>query len=195
MSIYGDIRMEASARKRGAPTGPTVRPRLVRDEDGTMYTIYPGKACAAPGCPVLELTSRNRYGKKTLCIEHGRAADRNRGPRSAEQIAAAKVRRGTKAAAAPIDPQRDRLHNIFRGWLQHPEIESLRDVLIAAMDEYELMARLRRLIPAAAASGPVTAPTRAPLSIPVEDPTDSLTNPNHRSTRSEFLADADHYGA
>lgn len=181
MSILADIRVVAAARRRGAPAGPIVRPRVVRDEEGTLYTIFPGKACAAPGCAVLELTSRNRYGSKTLCIEHGREEERNRmrGPR--------KSRSASVAPSSPSDPRKERLQGLFRSWVAHPDIESIREVLIEEMDHHELMTRLRRVL----------TPSAAPAiqEIPVEDPGDALTNPDHRSTRSEFLADADYYGA
>ena len=197
MSVQGDIRIEAAAaahaRKRGPPLGPRVKHRFIRDEDGTLVRVYPGLACAAPGCAVVELTSKNRHGTKTLCLQHGREEDRNRvrGPRAPRSSSAKPGSKPSSTSTTPAemaDPKKERLLALFRSFLAHPTVESTREVLIEEMDRHELIARLRRVIPPAATVAPIGP-------IPVEDPSDDLTNPNHRSTRSEFLSDADQYGA
>lgn len=178
MNIFNDRRLEAASKKRGAPPGPRILPRVAFDDEG-HYTIWPGKACTAPGCG-LQLTSRNRYGTSLLCLEHGREMERSRVRKPARPRAAPK--------AADTCPHRANLRAIFAVWLKHPAEERFFRTLRQAMDAYELRERLMRAIqPSAQVSAQVS-----PLHIPVEEPT--FTNPEHRTTRLEFLADADHYG-
>ena len=188
-----------------APIGPRIRPVITYDDDG-MLTTYTGKTCSV--CAV-QLTSRNRYEAKLLCGEHGREHQRARIRKPKAGQTGSRPRVAAAAVVAPTDPERDRLRRLFNAWLQHPDFGAGRAVLLAAMNEYELTERLRRVLPSpapvpipervqAVQAEQAGVPTFAPLpfaSIPVEDPGGALTNPEHRFTLSEYLADADNYGA
>lgn len=84
--------------------------------------------------------------------------------------------RKTAARKTPaLPPLNHRLHAAMTTWLNSPGEAFATSLLRSAMDDYELRHRLRRLLPP-----------------PVEVPTP--TNPEHRTTRLQFLADAKHYG-
>lgn len=98
-------------------------------------------------------------------------------------------RRGKRSAERVI------LHDAFNAWLQQPQIEARYCLLTAAMREHELRERLRKLLPEPVPTEPPAVPQglHGLQGIPVQEVT--FTNPDHRSTRLEFLADATHYGA
>jgi hypothetical protein len=156
-------------------------PPVVRyDEDG-QYLVFPGKHCMTEGCGVA-LTSRNRYEKVLMCREHGMEHERNRvrpGPEGELPI-----NRQAKKPLRKQTPEMQKLYAVFNPWARNPQPDHyLR--LIEAMKHYELVVRLKKAIPA-----PV--PLAGLDGIPVEEPT--FTNPEHRSTRLEFLADCSSYG-
>ena len=90
-------------------------------------------------------------------------------------------------------PEHERAYAAFNSWMRRPDHEGNRAALTTAMNEHELRDRLRRLFPS------LPAPVAGLQGIPVQEVT--FTNPSvadateHRSTRLEFLADANHYGA
>lgn len=184
MSHFTDARTERAAearRRAGAPPGPRLGHVIQCDQEGQL-TIYTGKVCSVCALP---LTSRNRYGQKLLCIEHGREADSAR-------VRRPKVSKPSmpRTGSSQTPTATTHLQALFRAWLVHPADERLSRELQTAMDDHELKERLRRLLPPAE-----TRTTKAPAAIqaiPVEEIT--FTNPNHRTTHGEFLADADHYG-
>ncbi len=168
----------ADATAEAVPQAPRVRPRVVFDHLGS-YLVFPDRACAV--CAV-GLTSRNRYGHKLLCAEHGLQQSRQR-IRKAKGSPSQTVP-ATKPWDAEPCPEKRNLRACFDRWLRMTTEPRIIDSLKAAMTNYELTARLRETIPA---------PTPEVIpSIPVEDPT--FTNPEHRTTRLEFLADCEHYG-
>lgn len=87
---------------------------------------------------------------------------------------------------ASRDPRKQAVRHAMERWLKFPTEERLRASLLRAINHYELVARCQRAIPEAE-------PQRVePTEIPVEEIT--FTNPNHRTTREEFLADCSTYG-
>ena len=225
MNILGDIRMEArsvaatnaAADATGGLIGPPLKPKGSYDDDGLLIDYR--RKCSHPDCDA-NLTNRTRWERRTLCIEHGREMQREKSQRRRRaegvptreemSVAAAARAAATRAAAAAVPASQTRLALQDRpapprtapgarrtaptdgipglpilpknlqaalvAWLQAPGETHTEVNLKTAMQDYELKARLRR-------------------AIPIEDPGDALTNPDHRSTRSEFIADADHYGA
>jgi hypothetical protein len=95
-------------------------------------------------------------------------------------------------------PEEVHLFYCFTAWFHQPQIEARYRVLMEAMKERELKERLRKLLPE---PPPLAVPQglHGLDGIPVQEVT--FTNPSvtdatdHRSTRLEFLADANHYGA
>jgi hypothetical protein len=153
------------------PTRPYVRPILRHDEHG-QYTIYPDKRCTVEGCGVM-LTSRNRYLRSMHCTQHGPSAQ----------------------SVQRVPPLPLRLHFAFCEWLNYPASAEAQETLRAAMADFELRSRLRRLIPKTAPVAPAASSSECDqrrTGIPVEDP--AFTNPDHRTTRLEFLADCSTYG-
>lgn len=264
MSVFADIRMEARdavGTGRGL-IGPPVKTTGSYDDDGLVIDYH--RKCLHPGCDV-NLTSRTRWERRILCIEHGREMLREKSQRrrraagvpTREEMSAAAAAKAVAAAAAEerpkaapivrpkgtVNPADKQMFNLclpdaiaglpilpkdlqaaLAGWLQAPGEIHTEINLRTAMREYELKARLRRVLPPEAV--PALAPRPPPvfpgkpmqetfaamqraidpchqaersprtaLSIPVYDPGDELTNPNHRFTHSEFISDADHYGA
>lgn len=159
------------------PPGPYIPPVVLHDDEG-RFTVFTGKFCPAPGCG-LQLTSRNRYGLKLLCKGHGKEKDRERyvGRRS---VPAAKKRK-----TYPADPEKQAVHAALGNWLAFPTEASAATRLRVAMVDYEVRHRLRAILPDVAS--PQALPT-----IPLEET--SFTNPEHRTTRTEFLSDAKTYG-
>jgi hypothetical protein len=137
-----DRSLEASAMKRGAPLGPRLLP-VVSYDDGGMLTTYTGKMCGVCGC---QLTSRNRYGKRNFCMEHGREKMRER------DLARITPARHATTAAALRDPcpHRQAVHRALTGFLNHPTEESIYAHFIGVMRDYELRARLMQAIPRSA---------------------------------------------
>lgn len=165
------------------PTRPYVRPIVRHDEEG-QYTIYPNLRCPAEGCGVM-LTSRNRYGRSMLCSQHHR--------RSASVI----QEHGPDAPSAHrVPPLPLRLHFAFCEWLNYPGSAQNQETLRIAMADYELRSRLRRLIPKTPSVAPAALPSGVGpgsiTGIPAEEVT--FDNPDHRTTREEFLADCSTYG-
>ncbi len=88
-------------------------------------------------------------------------------------------------------PEHERAYAAFNSWMRRPDLADRYDDLRAAMNEHELKDRLRRLLPEVR---PLAERRVAGLQgLPVEEVT--FANPNHRSTRLEFLADCSTYGA
>ena len=174
--------------------------QTVHDEQGP-YTLFVGRRCCADGCGVA-LTSRNRYGTKLLCLQHGRDHERERarhryatGLRMTPKGALAGTTKATKTTShapgtlAIADPQWRKVYGPLNAWLIEPTSVEAAERLQAALIDHEMRYRLKALLPWVPSTR-----TDAPSigRIPCEEP--SFTNPEHRTTRLEFLADADHYG-
>lgn len=166
-------------------------PVVTFDEEGQLIT-YPGKNCIAEGCGV-QLTSRNRYGHRRLCLDHGRETEclRDKARRDAQPAGASRNRpsgpftplrqASSKAPPSLIPATETRLIAALGTWLAAPWERFAGDMLNSALDDYELRRRLQVLIPRG-----------TPIPIPVEDPI--FTNPDHRTTRLEFLGDCSTHG-
>ena len=152
--------------------GPRIKPIIVNDEQGQFH-IFPGKHCSAPGCGV-QLTSRNRHQAALICKEHAREKARDHKREIAQGVVSKKT-----APGLPTIP--DGLLTSLKLWLNDPADSYAQERICRAMDEYELNARLRKMLP------PLPVP-----SIPVEDPL-PIDSP-HRLTQGEFLADCNTYG-
>lgn len=77
----------------------------------------------------------------------------------------------------PRSPAYDHAYTAFSNWMRTPDNKARLVAVYGAMNAYELKYRIQRALPA----------------IPVEEVT--FDNPEHRSTRLEFLADCATYGA
>ena len=136
----------------GAPPGPRIKPKVFFDDEG-MYLVFTDKACAV--CSV-GLTSRNRFGKKTLCSEHGRELDRIR---SGSKRRGSAVRPAERPGEAPAqrpeqNPVHRRLQSLFAYWCKNPTNSDHREALKAAMQCHELSAHFEKVFPSdAGASG------------------------------------------
>lgn len=137
----------------GAPKGPRLPPEIHTDEAGT-FTVYPGKSCSV--CSIA-LTSRTRHGTSRLCISHGREKDASR-HRSQGQPPSQRTTRTMPTPTTPCDspripradfqsPQYRRLQSLFTAFINHPTLDDSSALLVSAMNDYELIARLRRVIP------------------------------------------------
>jgi hypothetical protein len=151
----------------GAPLGPRVEPITVTDETGE-YILFRGKHCSRADCGVA-LTSRNRHENKLLCRKHrpkrvGPSAGRPRQKRKKLDISEEK-----------------KVQNVLSCWLCDPTDRNANEQLKAAMIDFEL--RYRFIF--------FDLPT-PPQAIPLEEP--HFTNPEHRTTRQEYLSACDAHG-
>ncbi len=146
----------------GAPKGPRLPPEQHTDEEG-VFTVFPGVACRTCALP---LTSRNRYRKTLFCVPHGREMDyAKRHPLGwIRPLASSRldqpITRSMPTTSKPAcessqiprsdfqSPQYRRLQSLFTAFMNHPTLDDSSALLVSAMNEYELMARLRRVIPA-----------------------------------------------
>jgi len=166
-------------------------PAQVRHDAHGTYTVFTGLRCSGPGCGVA-LTSRNRAARNLLCIEHGRAKDRDRKRKGSATF---------PTIAKPSDPsplneyhvsnpQRQALHGALSEWMSRPTTPECITRLQSALTDYELRHRIQAALPYYTApladrAAPTTAPSGTP-SLPVEEVT--FSNPDHRTTRLEFLS-------
>ena len=137
-----------------APKGPRLPPVALSDAGGS-YHAFPGKSCSVCTAP---LTSRNRFGTALLCLPHGREKDaaRVRFPRWISKQSKARAMTTTpKPAREPApdlrcdfqSPQYRSLQSLFTQFMNYPTTDGSSALLVSAMNEYELMARLRQVIP------------------------------------------------
>ena len=129
----------------GAPPGPRIKPKVFFDDEG-MYMVFPDKACSV--CAV-GLTSRNRYGKATLCTVHGRELDRAR--KGSRKPAPAVTSGAPSEASGAPRPEQDqalrRLHSLFAHWCKNPTNPDHRSTLKDAMQCHESTAHFKRTFP------------------------------------------------
>ncbi len=143
----------------GAPKGPRLPPQEHIDEEG-VFIVFPGKSCTV--CAVA-LTSRNRHGTSRLCVPHGREKDaarhRLQGKPPSQRTTRLRTKTDPTQTTAPdatpeVRPlcypplEQRRLQSLFHAFLNHPTLDDSSAILVSAMNEYELMARLRQVIPA-----------------------------------------------
>jgi hypothetical protein len=158
----------------GAPVGPRVKPVTVTDGMGE-YTVYRGKHCRHPDCGI-ELASRNRHENQLLCREHRPKRSRSAG-RPREKKQASDFAEKTPQA---ISGHR-KVQNILSTWLCDPTDRIAGERLQSALVDYELIYRF------------TFTELPSPLKeIPLEEP--HFTNPEHRTTRQEFLSACDAHG-
>jgi hypothetical protein len=165
--------------------GTTSLPETRTDDLG-QYIAFIGKFCRVWA---VQLTNRNRYtDQKLLCLEHGREKER------------ARVRIRNRSAVRPVDsadkapcipPLAKPFHVAVTAWLNNPSDSESTNALKSAMCMYELNFLLKKRLPPLPLN---TAQAPAGLQgIAIEEP--QFDNPEHRSTRLEFLADCKAYGA
>ena len=205
--------------------------QTLTDKDGP-YIVYLGKACTT--CHV-QLTSRNRERERLLCKVHAKEADRlalvkrrSKGDAlrgNASQATNPPSTPEGSAAHPPVGPRRRdclgrsrgyhevALRNALSWLIDNPFSPTAQEGLMRAGRDYELIERLRLVIPSdegteVPVQPPLPVPTeqaataeqvQSPLSIPDGDSSfiDNAenSNPEHRTTRLEFLADAAYYRA
>jgi hypothetical protein len=90
------------------------------------------------------------------------------------------------------NPERQAVHAALTHWLTYPMRESSNAQLRAALSDYEVNARLRDLLPVVVNTTETPTAIHGAPSLPIEEVT--FTNPAHRSTRLEFLADCSTHG-
>ena len=132
-----------------ASKGPRLPPVAMSDADGS-YQAFPGKSCSV--CSV-SLTTRNRFGTALLCLLHGREKDaaRIRSPRWVTTQRKARTMTTTSPVKRLPDfqtPQYRRVQSLFTSFMNYPTRDGSSAPLVAALNDYELMARLRQVIPA-----------------------------------------------
>ena len=139
----------------GAPKGPRLPIEQRTDAQGS-FVVFTGKTCTV--C-ALALTSRNRHGTRRLCLTHGREMDVAR--HRPERIRVPCLNRirtmptTLKPAREPAQdlrcdfqtPQYRQVQRLFTQFMNYPTTDGYSALLVSAMNEYELMARLRQVIP------------------------------------------------
>jgi hypothetical protein len=173
--------------------GTELRTETRRDDLGE-YIVFSGKHCSADGCGV-QLTSRNRFQRSLLCIEHGNALAREKWKnrdrtRPARPSNKSESRSENTAKAPSIPPLAKPFHDAMTAWLNNPSnTENARD-LRSQMDLYEMNFLLRKRLPPLP---PHTIHAPAGLEgLPIEEIT--FANPEHRTTHGEFLSDCQTLG-